>query len=173
MGVNIDISDIEKLADKLDNAEKNSEENILKTVKRLTLDIADTAKDLCVVDTGHLRENIFTRIMQENNELIGEVFCDVEYAVYVEFGTGRVGASYNLQREGVDLHYRMTPWLIPVTALSPEDAKTYGFEPIFENGKVKGYLCYGAKPHPFLYPAMKNNEDYIIEELGKCAMEII
>ena len=165
--------DIEKLVEELDNAEKKCEENTMKTIKRLTLNVADDAKMLCVVDTGHLRENILTRSMIDGNELIGEVFCDVEYAPYVEFGTGRVGASYNLDREGLDLHYRMTPWLIPVTALSPEDAKNYGFEPIIENGKVKGYLCFGAKPHPFLYPAMKNNEDYIVEELGNCVMEII
>jgi HK97 gp10 family phage protein len=54
--------------------------------------IADTARTLCPVDTGELRDSITVDVQQVAFQSItGTVFATAPYAEYVEFGTGRRG----------------------------------------------------------------------------------
>ena len=46
------------------------------------------AKLLCTVDTGELRKSINHKVRTKGNEVIGKVGTKIEYAHYVEFGTG-------------------------------------------------------------------------------------
>ena len=47
------------------------------------------AKLLCTaVDTGNLRASINHKVRTKGNEVIGKVGTNVEYAPYIEFGTG-------------------------------------------------------------------------------------
>ena len=57
----------------------------------------NTAKQDCPVDTGQLRASI----THEVEGLVGVVGTNVEYAVYVEYGTGEKAAAKN---------GRQTPW---------------------------------------------------------------
>lgn len=79
-----------------------------------------TAKQLCPVDTGRLRNSIVVTQMAHGVD----VGTDVEYAVYNEYGTGKRG---NKSAEGVN--YR-EDWA-------------------------------GMSPRPFLYPALKANEENV------------
>lgn len=64
--------------------------------------IQKNAKLLCPVDTGQLRNSIKTKSEATQDGAKAEVYTNVEYAAYVEFGTGIKGASSNIDRpEGV------------------------------------------------------------------------
>jgi HK97 gp10 family phage protein len=57
------------------------------------------AKLLCTVDTGNLRASINHKVRTKGNEVIGKVGTNVEYAPYIEFGTGEQ-AENGLGRKG-------------------------------------------------------------------------
>lgn len=147
----ISIKGLSELQDKLTNNIEKLNQNMEDTVGRLAQQIADDAKDLAPVDTGHLRENIFSRVTKDGDIIAGEAYSNVEYASYVEFGTGKVGESAGLQREGIDLHYRQTPWR-------------------YQDEEGNWHYTEGMKPQPFFYPAMKQNEDEIKEKLKTTAV---
>lgn len=79
----------------------------IKSTVRVGLDrgakkIQKNAKLLCPVDTGQLRSSIKTKSEETQDGAKAEVYTNVEYAAYVEFGTGIRGASSNIDRpEGV------------------------------------------------------------------------
>lgn len=85
----------------------------------------DYAQDLCPVDTGHLRNHI-TYQVKGDDCYIG---TDVEYAPYVEFGTG----IYAENGDG-----RQTPW-------------------IWTDDSGQTHLTHGQKPQPFLRPAAQDH----------------
>lgn len=92
------------------------------------------AKQAVPVDEGKLKGSIF----QEPGRLSSTVGASVDYAAYVEFGTGRFAAAHvpTLPKEWQDL------------------ALTF-----FVNGK-------GTLPaHPFLYPAVNVASDLLLKEL--------
>lgn len=101
MGFKVDSKGFDDFIDKMSVNSENLENNVMKTVKQIAQEIADDAKDLAPVDTGHLRENIFSRVVQDGNTIVGEIFSNIEYAAYVEFGTGIVGQSAGLTREWI------------------------------------------------------------------------
>lgn len=55
--------------------------------------VESTAKALCPVDTGALRESITTEIDDSGKTVIGRVGPHTHYAAFVEFGTGIAGAG--------------------------------------------------------------------------------
>lgn len=69
--------------------------------------VLNTAKDLCPVDTGRLKNSIKTKNKKYKNNVSITIYTNVHYAPYVEFGTGIRGAgSYPYEDEiGVDLKY--------------------------------------------------------------------
>lgn len=73
-------------------------ESCRKGLERGAKKIQKNAKYLAPVDTGHLRNSIKTKseIIQEGVE--AQVYTNVEYAPYVEFGTGQRGAESNIDR---------------------------------------------------------------------------
>lgn len=86
------------------------------------------AKELCVVDTGRLRNSI-------SHEVDGDavyIGTNVEYAPYIEMGTGIYA------EEGG----RTTPWT-------------------YKDNKGNWVTTRGSKPHPFLRPAAQDyREEY-------------
>jgi HK97 gp10 family phage protein len=55
--------------------------------------VANRAKKLCPVDTGRLRSSLDWSIELESGKMYGIVGTNVEYAIYVEFGTTRMAAQ--------------------------------------------------------------------------------
>lgn len=55
--------------------------------------IEGAAKAMCPVDTGALQESITTTIDDSGKTIIGRVGPHMDYAAYVEFGTGIAGAG--------------------------------------------------------------------------------
>ena len=60
-------------------------------MRNAALVVAGAAKELAPVDTGRLRASITPAVAREANEVIGVVGSNVEYAPYMEFGTGPAG----------------------------------------------------------------------------------
>lgn len=150
MSVEFKVDGLNKVINRLNDMSDKGIGVLTEQYKREAEAIAKDARSLAPTDTGYLRENIFSRVYQENNVVVGEVYSDVEYAGYVELGTGKVGESAGLQREGVALAYRQTPW-------------------VYQDEEGKWHYTHGMMPQPFLYPAMKNHEDRI-KELTKDAV---
>jgi HK97 gp10 family phage protein len=79
--------DVSKLEKSLENLIKDIDEASKKSIKESCSKIKDSAKDLCPVDTGELRNSIADRYTSESLLHSGEVYTDEEHAPYVEFGT--------------------------------------------------------------------------------------
>lgn len=96
------------------------------------------AKLLCPVDSGALRGSIRVSVEEQGDMVEGCIFTNMEYAPYVEFGTGPVGeANHTGVSPQVDLSYSQTGWKTPF-----------------------GYTE-GQSAQPFLYPALKDNEERV------------
>lgn len=163
--MHMDIKGLDKLINDFDRFVNGIDGNVKQIVEQEANRIAGEAKALAPVDGGYLREKIQTRTTEADGKIAGEVYDNADYAAYVEFGTGPVGQAAGLKIDGIDLTYRQTPWMIPVGKIDKSTAEKYHFIPIKEDGEVIGYLTRGQAPQPFLYPAMKNNEEHIIETL--------
>ena len=84
------------------------------------------AKKKCPVDDGTLRGSITSEV-EDNKGIVG---TNVEYAPYVEFGTGLFAAK----GDG-----RQTPWT-------------------YRDAKGEWHTTVGQHPQPFLQPALDNNK---------------
>lgn len=165
--MNLEIKGLEALASELDKLVSGIDGDVKQIVQDEAQSIADEAKNLAPVDAGRLRESIQTRVIEENGEIAGEVYTNLDYAAYVEFGTGPVGQAAGLKIDGINLRYRQTPWAIPADKIDASVAEKYHFIKLYdEDGEVSGYLTRGQAPQPFLYPAMQSHEDEIKEKLG-------
>lgn len=94
------------------------------------------AADLAPVDSGRLRNSI-THKVDDNSVTIGS---PLEYAAYVEFGTGKYASGG-----------RNTPW-------------------VYKDDKGNWHYTHGQRAQPFLKPALQNNiktyQAIIKDELG-------
>ena len=118
-----------------------SEADFNETLNKACLLVENDAKLKCPVDTGQLRQSITHRI----EGTTGIVGTNVEYAPYVEYGTGKHARDGN---------GRKTPWAYT-------DPKT-------------GELIWtaGSRPQAFLEPALLENEQAIIKLFKKRVKEI-
>lgn len=102
------------------------------------------AKSLAAVDTGNLAGSIHMEVKSKGRNIVGRVFTNVEYAPFVEFGTGIKGnGSYPYEVKGLNLTYRDTPWVY-----SPDGGDTF-------------YHTEGQIAQPFMYPSLHDNKDNI------------
>ena len=109
---------------------------------------------------GELRRSITSRV----EGLTGEVFTPVDYAPYVEFGTG-IFAEDNKGRKEV-------PWVYVEGAGSAKGRKTIHTEETADRAVaflraqgLEAYKTKGEKPQPYLRPALYENREKIIKML--------
>lgn len=119
------------------------------------------------IPTGELRQSIHTRVVREDDRVIGTVYTNKEYAAYVEFGTGPAGeADHQGISPNVTPVYSQKGWIMPAKAMDREKAEAYGLGVVEKDDEVIGYLTNGQPAHPFLYPALKNNEDRVTRNIA-------
>lgn len=87
----IEITGVSDAIDALARRGKDGIKAIQDVTKENALAVQSIAKTFCPVDTGRLRSSIRTR--SYNDWLGADIYTDVSYAPYVEFGTGRRGAE--------------------------------------------------------------------------------
>lgn len=92
------------------------------------------AKEKAPKDTGALRRSITSEIGYEGGELVGTVFTPLEYAPYVEYGTGLFAEKGG--RKDVPWHY--------------------------QDDKGEWHSTSGQKPQPFMRPALNENREEIM-----------
>lgn len=136
---------LDSLLKKLDKLGGNVEETLYDSVSKQTKLVQGEAKELCAVDTGDLRESIKDNTRKYKNKIVGLVSTNMEHAPYVEFGTGKVGERTN-KNTNVNVSYKQDKWLANIADVGPRWIE-------------------GQPAQPYLYPALKNNEEKIIENI--------
>ena len=96
--------------------------------------VEGTAKSLCPKDTGRLVGSIHPSVIDTGDEITGKVSTNVDYAVYVEFGTGIRGSLSAPEHDAKDI-------------------ANWGFD--YKTDWA------GQIAQPFLFPALKQNEQKI------------
>ena len=86
--------------------------------------------------TGELRRSIESKVQTEGKEVTGVVFTPLEYAPYIEYGTGLFAEGGN-GRKDVPWHY--------------------------QDDKGEWHSTSGMHPHPFMRPALNENQDKVME----------
>lgn len=80
---------------------------LVRGIKKATIKVQGDAKLLAPVDTGRLRNSIQAETKEIGGKVVGRIFTNLEYAPYVEFGTGQRGeASPSPPKSPDDLYYR-------------------------------------------------------------------
>lgn len=110
------------------------EQKLERALGRACAVVERTAKQKAPKGNGTLRNSITSRV--ENNE--GIVFTNLEYAPYVEFGTGLFAEGGNGRKE--------VPWR-------------------YQDDKGEWHTTSGMHPHPFMRPALLENRQKIVEIL--------
>lgn len=118
------IENLDKLISKLEKLD-----NVNQAMEQACILVENEAKIKCPVDNGLLRNSITHYIEDNPNELIGVVGTNVEYAPYVEFGTG----IYSSLGNG-----RQDRWK-------------------YKDAKGEWHSTIGQHPQPYLQPALEEN----------------
>ena len=94
------------------------------------------AKQKAPKGTGELRRSIASKVEQEGSDIVGVVYTPLEYAPYVEFGTGLFAEEGNGRKD--------VPWN-------------------YQDDKGEWHSTSGMKPRPYLRPALHENREQIIK----------
>ena len=124
------VKGLDELLKKLDNLQ--SDKIVKGALTKSCLIVEAEAKERCPYDDGQLKQSI-TSVVDNN---IGAVGTNVEYAPYVEIGTG----IYSTQGGG-----RQTPW-------------------VYQDANGEWHRTSGSKPQPFMKPALEQNTSKIIDQ---------
>ena len=124
MAVSIKVN-VKDASERLDSLENELPNLLEKALEKACLIVENSAKENCPVDSGQLRQSI----KHEVDGLTGEIGTNVEYAPYIEIGTG----IYSTQGNG-----RQTPWK-------------------YQDAKGQWHTTKGMKAQPFLKPALESN----------------
>jgi HK97 gp10 family phage protein len=147
--------EIERLVNNLEVFTDEIYDAAEKSATRALMKIQGTAKKLVPVDSGRLRESITIAVERgADGGIVGTVGTNVDYAAYVELGTGPRGAASEKDLPpGMNPVYRNTPWAY-------DDPKT-----------GERIWTAGTPAKPFLYPAYKSTqheiESYIADSIAQ------
>lgn len=120
---------------------------IEKAVRKGMQTVRAEAVLLCPVDTGELRSSIKTNIEFSTDTVSGIVYTNKDYAPYVEFGTGPTGEENH-------------------SGISPEVTPSYSQHGWSYKDEDGNWIYTNGQPaQPFLYPALKNNEEDVKKQI--------
>ena len=113
-------------------------ENLESAMGKACAVVERAAKQNAPKGTGELRNSITSRIDQDNGNTVGVVYTPVEYAPYVEYGTGLFAEGGNGRKD--------VPWA-------------------YQDDKGEWHSTSGMAPQPFLRPALDDNRKEIMRML--------
>ena len=128
MGVSVNTAEVQA---KINQLEKNLPNILEPALEKACLVVENSAKKNCPVNDGQLRQSI-THIVEGTR---GEIGSSVEYAPYVEVGTG----IYSTEGNG-----RQTPWS-------------------YQDAKGEWHTTRGMAAQPYLKPALEENKSKVLE----------
>lgn len=136
--MSIEVKGLEELLANLDKvADTQSTQMAMKKACAL---VEGEAKKKAPKGIGDLRRSITSKVEIEGNNVVGIVYTPLEYAPYVELGTGLFAEEGN-GRKDVPWHY--------------------------QDDKGEWHTTSGQKPQPFLRPALNENRENVKRILGE------
>lgn len=136
MKIDVKIDNLDMVIKGLENAVID---DIRPGIEKACALVERSAKEKAPKDTGALRRSITSEVRQEGSEVYGVVFTPLEYAPYVEYGTGLFAESGG--RKDV-------PWC-------------------YQDDKGEWHSTSGQKPQPFMRPALAENREEIIKLIAR------
>lgn len=129
------------------------EDEVYRSVEACGEFVRDDARLRAPVDIGDLRKSINHTTELEGEEITDTVHTNSDHAVFVEFGTGPVGAANHAgTAPDAGVVYSTEKWRARIPSLVSEtDAGIRYVE--------------GQAAQPYLYPALKDNEDQLEAKL--------
>jgi HK97 gp10 family phage protein len=118
----------------LDSVESLANPNLKYKMGQACAIVERAAKQKAPKDTGALRRSITSKIEEVDGVVTGTVYTPLEYAPYVEFGTGLFAED-----EG----RKDVPWN-------------------YQDDEGNWHSTSGQRPQPYLRPALKENRETII-----------
>ena len=115
-----------------------STENMTQAMGQACAAVEASAKKKAPKDKGALRRSIASKVETEGGDIQGVVYTPLEYAPYVEYGTGLFAESGG--RTNV-------PW-------------------VYQDDEGNWHSTKGQKPQPFLRPALNENRKTVVKILG-------
>ena len=158
----VEFKGLDKIIAKLDKMQDTS--TIVSAMQDACKLVEGAATDKAPKDTGELRRSITNRVEVIGNEVDGIVFTPLEYAPYIEYGTGLYAENgngtsgywvyvgdkdYDPNRKKSGKRYTL------------QEAKQ--IVAIMRSKGLEAYYTNGMQPHPFLRPALNENKDDIIQ----------
>lgn len=131
----IEIEGIDEVLEKLEKLLNT--ETIKQSMGKACAVVEAAAKQNAPKDTGALRNSITSKVEYRDGHIEGTVFTPLEYAPYIEYGTGLFAESGG--RKDVPWHY--------------------------QDDKGEWHSTSGQKPQPFMRPAIEDNRKKILEIL--------
>lgn len=135
--MDVEIKGLDKLFDNIDEMVDDSklEDLVEQAAQRVEAD----ARKKAPKRTGALRRSIESKVENDGGSTIsGVVFTPLEYAPYVEYGTGLFAETQG----------RQTPWA-------------------YQDEKGEWHTTRGQHPQPFLRPALNENREKIINSIKR------
>ena len=115
------------------------------------------------VDTGELRQSIYAEVEDNGNTVNGVCWTNKSYAPYLEFGTGPKGQENHAGiSPEITPSYSQNPWWIHESQVDRRVAEKYHWFYI-DTPDGRFYQCTGQHAYPFMYPALKDNREQILE----------
>lgn len=133
------MAEIENLDELMSKLDKLSNIKLEETLNKACILVENKAKLTCPVKNNQLRASI-THEVEGTTGVIG---TNVEYAPYVEYGTGIYAAKGGGSQ---------TPWS-------------------YQDAEGNWYTTVGMRPQPFLEPALRSNIKDILQLFGKAIEE--
>ena len=137
MAADIRIEGMEEVFEALDSIV--DVDKLAAAIGRACAVVERSAKQKAPKGTGELRRSITSKVDTVGNDVIGTVFTPLEYAPYVEFGTGLF--AENGGRQDV-------PWN-------------------YQDDKGEWHSTSGMHPRPYMRPALNENREQIKRILGE------
>lgn len=159
--MSIEIKGLEGLEDALDGIIDNNK--IDKALNDAVLMLERAAR----INAQKVSDTIAGTIASRVKDLIGEVYTPLEWAPYVEYGTGIEAQHPSIPgRQDV-------PWVYVegLSRDSGEAQKGYTLEKAeqtvayLRSKGLPAHYTYGRKPDPFMRPALDNNREAVLEKL--------
>ncbi len=131
----IDQNSLNKVMDNL-----ISEEDLRMAMGRACALVERSAKEKAPKDTGALRRSITSEVEIVGDTVKGTIYTPLEYAPYVEYGTGLFAENGNGRAD--------VPWS-------------------YKDGEDNWHTTYGQHPQPYMRPALNENRENILRILGE------
>lgn len=157
--MSFEIKGLDSLMKKLDAVPGAITQSCIDGENKTLADITATAKELCPVDTGQLRDSIEPymdahKAKADSGTVSGATGTNVEHGIFQEFGTGPVGEN------------------TPVAGKSPDDVAHRKTGWTYYSEKLGRFVRTNGQPaQPFLYPASQQRAPELPGNIQKAAQE--